>query len=96
MSPQTIAAAAIDYARRGWKPVPIGRKSKKPTDKAWQRRPFAPEQFNGNGQNVAIQLGAASGGLTEAPSWRVHFPSGIVAIAVCGLPPPQIIIDYRA
>jgi hypothetical protein len=45
--------------------VPIGRKSKKPTDKGWQKRPFDPAQFNGNAQNVAVQLGAASGGLTD-------------------------------
>jgi hypothetical protein len=62
---QTIAAAAIDYARRGWKPVPIGRKSKKPIGKGWQKRPFDPAQFNGNAQNVAIQLGAASNGLAD-------------------------------
>jgi hypothetical protein len=65
MSPQTIAAAAIDYARRGWKPVPIGRKSKKPTDKGWQKRSFDPAQFNGNAQNVAVQLGAVSNGLAD-------------------------------
>jgi Bifunctional DNA primase/polymerase, N-terminal len=65
MSPQTIAAAAIDYARRGWKPVPVGRKSKKPTDEGWQKRPFDPAQFNGNAQNVAIQLGAVSNGLAD-------------------------------
>ncbi len=61
----TIADAALDYARRGWKPVPIGRKSKKPTDKGWQKRPFDPAQFNGNAQNIAVQLGAASGGLVD-------------------------------
>jgi bifunctional DNA primase/polymerase-like protein/D5-like protein len=65
MSPQTIAAAAIDYARRGWKPVPIGRKSKKPIGEGWQKRPFDPAQFNGNAQNIAIQLGAVSHGLAD-------------------------------
>jgi hypothetical protein len=65
MSRQTIAAAAIDYARRGWKPVPIARKSKKPTGKGWQKRPFDPAQFDGNAQNVAIQLGAVSNGLAD-------------------------------
>jgi hypothetical protein len=63
MSPQTVAAAAIDYARRGWKPVPIGRKSKKPTDKGWQKRPFDPA--HGDAQNVAVQLGAVSNGLAD-------------------------------
>jgi hypothetical protein len=61
----TIADAARAYAKRGWKPVPIGRKSKKPTDKGWQKRPFNQAQFNGNAQNIAIQLGAASGGLCD-------------------------------
>src|SRR5262249_8226871 len=32
----------------------------------------------------------------KAPRRRVHSPSGIVAIAVCGLPPPRIVIGYRA
>jgi hypothetical protein len=32
----------------------------------------------------------------KAPRRRVHSPSGIAAIAVCGLPPPRIIIGYRA
>ena len=61
----TIAEAARAYAEKGWKPIPIGRKSKKPTDKGWQKRPFDPAQFNGNAQNVAIQLGAASNGLCD-------------------------------
>ncbi len=62
---QTIADAAITYAKRGWKPVPVRRKDKKPIDKGWQKRPYAPEQFNGNSQNVAIQLGETSGGLVD-------------------------------
>src|SRR5262249_4600454 len=61
----TIADAALDYARRCWKPVPVNRKSKKAIGKGWQKRQFAPEQFNGNGQNVAIQFGAGSGGLAD-------------------------------
>jgi hypothetical protein len=32
----------------------------------------------------------------KAPRRRVHSPSGIPTIAVCGLPPPRIIIGYRA
>lgn len=39
------------------------------------------------------QLYASAG---KAPRRRVHSPSGIAAIAVCGLPPPRIVIDYRA
>jgi hypothetical protein len=33
---------------------------------------------------------------SKAPRRRVHSPSGIAAIAVCGLPPPRIVIDYPA
>jgi len=33
---------------------------------------------------------------SKAPRRRVHSPSGIVAIAVCGLPPPRIVIGYPA
>ena len=32
----------------------------------------------------------------KAPRRRVHSPSGIVAIAVCGLPLPRIVIGHRA
>jgi hypothetical protein len=32
----------------------------------------------------------------KAPRRRVHSPSGIAAIAVCGLPPPRIVIGYHA
>ena len=61
----TIAAAAADYHERGWKPVPVNRKSKKPIGKNWQNKPYSPTQFNGNSQNVGIQLGAISGGLVD-------------------------------
>jgi P4 family phage/plasmid primase-like protien len=64
-SNKTIADVALDYAARGWKPIPVGRKTKKPIEKRWQKRPFAPEQFDGNAQNVAVQLGAESGGLCD-------------------------------
>jgi hypothetical protein len=65
MSP-TIAEAALDYhTRRKWKPVPISRKTKKPIGKKWQERPYDPAQFDGNAQNVGIQLGEVSGGLVD-------------------------------
>jgi putative DNA primase/helicase len=63
--PGTIVDAALDYASRGWKPVPISRKTKKARGKDWQKRPFDPRQFNGNADNIAVQLGAASGGLCD-------------------------------
>src|SRR5262249_6349431 len=33
--------------------------------KGWQNRQFDPAQFDGNAQNVAVQLGAVSGGLAD-------------------------------
>src|SRR5262249_40453261 len=61
----TIAEAALAYSGRGWKPVPVSRKTKKALGKDWQTRPFAPEQFNGNSINVGTQFGKVSGGLVD-------------------------------
>jgi hypothetical protein len=61
----TIAAAAAGYHGRGWKPVPVNRKTKKPMGRGWQNRTYDPAQFNGNSQNVGVQLGAVSGGLVD-------------------------------
>jgi len=61
----TIADAALAYHARGWKPVPVSRKTKKPIGMGWQKRPFDLAQFNGNAQNIAIQIGAVSGGLID-------------------------------
>jgi len=62
----TIADAALDYhTRRKWKPVPMNRRTKKPIGNDWQKRPFNPNQFNGNSQNVGIQFGEVSGGLVD-------------------------------
>ena len=62
----TIADAALDYhTRRKWKPVPMNRRTKRPIGNDWQKRPFNPNQFNGNSQNVGIQFGEVSGGLVD-------------------------------
>src|SRR5215471_3729947 len=62
----TIAEAALDYhTRRKWKPVPVNRKTKKPIGNDWQKRPFNPNQFDANAQNVGIQFGEVSGGLAD-------------------------------
>jgi hypothetical protein len=65
MSAPTISAVALAYHRRGWKPVPVSRRTKKAIGKGWQNRQFDPAQFDGNAQNVAVQLGAVSGGLAD-------------------------------
>jgi hypothetical protein len=76
----TIAAVALAYHRRGWKPVPVSRRTKRAIGKGWQNRLFDPAQFDGNAQNVAVQFGAVSNGLadvdldcTEAISFAPEF-----------------------
>jgi len=60
---------ALSYIDRGWNPVPVGYRSKKPIGDAWQRhritRENAHSQFNGADQNIGIQMGPASNGLTD-------------------------------
>jgi hypothetical protein len=57
----TVLDIALFYIRRGWNPVPIPFKKKKPIDRDWQKRIIdeatAPRFFNGGGQNIGIQLG---------------------------------------
>jgi hypothetical protein len=57
------------YARRGWNPVPVGFKTKKPIGSNWQTRVIreadVPKYFNGAPQNVGVILGASSAGLTD-------------------------------
>jgi predicted P-loop ATPase len=87
-----IADAAVAYAKRGWKPVPVHRKTKKPVDKGWQKRPFDPAQFNGSAQNIAVQLGAASGGLCD-----VDLDSMLaIGFAPEFLPPTAAIFGHRS
>jgi putative DNA primase/helicase len=61
----TIADAAVSYHAMGWKPVPVHRKTKRAIGKGWQNQPYSPAAFNGNAVNVAVQLGAVSGGLVD-------------------------------
>ena len=62
---------ALSYIRRGWCPVPVVFRGKRPIGTDWQHRHLteetAPQWFNGadTGYNIGLQLGAASGGLTD-------------------------------
>jgi hypothetical protein len=60
---------ALDYIARGWNPVPIPLRSKKPVDNAWQTRLIdaasAPQFFNSGSQNVGVGMGPASNGLSD-------------------------------
>jgi hypothetical protein len=66
-SPQTIAEAAAYYHdNRGWNPVPVSRRTKKPFEKEWQNLPYSPERFTQRKVlNVSIQLGPRSGWLVD-------------------------------
>jgi len=60
---------ARGYLARNWKPLPIPYKKKGPTYDDWQRIPIAAENlsqyFNSGPQNVGVQMGPASNGLTD-------------------------------
>jgi len=59
---------ARDYLRRGWQPVPIDRGQKMPRDKAWQSLAITEanvEDYFSDDDNVGVQLGGRSGGLTD-------------------------------
>ena len=57
----TALDVALSYIRRGWSPVPVPYKKKKPVIPAWQKLRIgaddAPQYFNGAAQNVGVILG---------------------------------------
>src|SRR3954468_7959700 len=68
-SQNTSLDVALRYVRKGWNPVPIPFRTKKPIDDGWQNRVIdeasAPRYFNGKAQNVGVILGPTSQGLTD-------------------------------
>src|SRR5262245_29246896 len=60
---------ALDVLSRGWNPVPVSRKTKKPIGMAWQKRRLsretAPKVFDDDDINVGVQMGLHSDGLTD-------------------------------
>ena len=63
-------AIALDYIGRGWNPVPVDYRSKKPSaGKDWQLRIIdannAAQHFNGAQMNIGVILGPSSHGLTD-------------------------------
>jgi hypothetical protein len=66
MTPLDIA---ISYIARGWNPLPIPHRTKKPTGNEWQRRVIdtttAPRYFDDEIVNIGIVLGPSSNGLTD-------------------------------
>jgi Bifunctional DNA primase/polymerase, N-terminal len=66
----TTLAIALDYIGRGWNPVPVDYRTKKPsTGNGWQLRVIdaanAPHYFNGGQMNIGVVLGPSSHGLTD-------------------------------
>jgi predicted P-loop ATPase len=64
--PLTIARG---YRKRGWNPIPVSRRTKKPIGYGWQQRRLTEETvaevFNRADMNVGVQLGPLSNGLTD-------------------------------
>src|SRR5689334_14122594 len=64
MSPR---ARALDYLRRGWTPIPVVARGKRPLNACWQDLRLEERQLVcfGAGSNIGIVLGDASGGLVD-------------------------------
>jgi hypothetical protein len=62
-------AVALSYLKRGWRPIPVPFKSKKPTLENWPDLRLSESEllihFNGTPQNVGVLLGPASGGMVD-------------------------------
>ncbi|WBL76027.1 phage/plasmid primase, P4 family [Bradyrhizobium xenonodulans] len=60
---------ALQYAMRGWNPVPLPLRQKKPIGTDWQHRVITGSKvvrfFSDQPQNIGVQLGRKSGGLTD-------------------------------
>jgi hypothetical protein len=61
---------ALDYIGRGWNPVPVDYRAKKPSSgNDWQLRIIdatnAPQYFNNGKMNIGVVLGPSSHGLTD-------------------------------
>jgi hypothetical protein len=67
---RTALDTAVDYITRGWTPVPVAFRSKKPSaGDGWHlthvNASNVAQHFNGSEQNVGIQMGPASHNLTD-------------------------------
>jgi Bifunctional DNA primase/polymerase, N-terminal len=60
---------ALEYIARGWSPIPIPHKRKKPAGEEWPgwriTKDIAHQRFNGGPQNIGVLMGEASGGLAD-------------------------------
>ncbi|HZV05857.1 MAG TPA: bifunctional DNA primase/polymerase [Gemmataceae bacterium] len=62
-------AIALGYIKRGWNVLPVPYRKKRPVGDGWQHRTITQDNahqfFNDAPQNVDVQLGSKSGGLTD-------------------------------
>jgi len=68
MTATTRQNAAFDYLLKGWLPVPVPAREKKPVLKGWQNYRAATETINGDFQgvgNIGLLLGQPSGNLVD-------------------------------
>jgi Bifunctional DNA primase/polymerase, N-terminal len=67
--PGTPEYVALQYAMRDWNPVPIPYRQKRPIGNDWQHRVITGSKverfFGEKPQNIGVQLGLNSGGLTD-------------------------------
>jgi hypothetical protein len=65
----SVLDVALDYISRGWNPVPIKYREKRPIHDGWQKivitAETAPQYFNGGNLNIGIQAGPHSRGLSD-------------------------------
>jgi hypothetical protein len=67
--PLPPSLAAVQYARRGWCPVPVPHRAKRPVLRRWPTLRIGdadvPAYFNGSPQNVGVLMGEPSGWLID-------------------------------
>ena len=83
----TPLEVALDYIGRGWSPIPVRFRGKKPLHDDWSKlritRETAARYFNGAQLNVGVLMGEASGGLADVD---LDCPEAL-ALAARFLPP---------
>jgi hypothetical protein len=69
MISMTALDIAIAYAERGWNPLPLPHRQKRPTDVGWQHRVITTLDaglfFNSKAMNIGVVLGPSSHGLVD-------------------------------
>jgi hypothetical protein len=87
--------AALEYRRRGFSVLPIPRKTKSPRISNWPSLQISDSEVAtlfGNGENIGIKLGNASGGLCDVD---LDSPE-TVAVARFFLPPTEFVFGHRS